>query len=162
VILATSSTRVGRLVLEDPAIGERNPHPADRARRRDGYAATVGLAPDEVARQVHANQAPGWTEMDVAGKIDAAVKTSPDAVRAVFDDNPGWDLHDLIPRLGCPTLLLRAPNDRGGIVSPEAVSLAEANSNVRVVTLPEADHNIHRGQFERFMSEVERFVAGGS
>lgn len=160
LILATSTPRARRLVLEDPAIGWRNADPAERAQRRDSYVATVGLAPAAAAAQVRANRPSGWTEADIEGKIDAVVKASPEAVRAVFDENPGWDLHDLMARLACPTLLVRAPIERGGIVSPEAVSLAEANPNVHVVTLPEADHNIHRGQFDRFMTEVERFLNG--
>jgi pimeloyl-ACP methyl ester carboxylesterase len=159
LILATSTARARRLVLEDPAIGWREADPAERVRRRDGYAVTVGLSPEAAAAQVRANVAPGWTEADVAGKIDAVVKTSPDAVRAVFDSNGAWALHDLLPRLTCPTLLLRAPLANGGIVDDEAVSLAQSNPKVRVVDVPEADHNIHRGRFETFMTEVERFLA---
>jgi pimeloyl-ACP methyl ester carboxylesterase len=159
VLAATAGSRVRRLVLEDPAIGQRSQDPAERAARRDGYAATVGLSPEAASAQVRANVAPGWTEVDVAGKIDAVVKTSPDAVGAVFDTNPGWALHDLLPRLSCPTLLLRAPVEQGGIVDDEAVALAEANPHVRVVTVAKADHNIHRGQFDTFMAELERFLA---
>ena len=160
LILATG-LELRRLVLEDPAIGQRNAEPGERAQRREGYAATVGLTPEAASAQVRANVAPGWTEADIAGKIDAVVKTSPSAVRAVFDANPDWALHDLLPRLTCPTLLLRAPVAQGGIVDDEAVALAEANPQVRVVTVPQADHNIHRGQFDPFMAEVERFLAEG-
>jgi pimeloyl-ACP methyl ester carboxylesterase len=159
LILATSTARVRRLVLEDPAIGQRNADPAERAAHRDGYAVTVGLTPEAASARVRANVAPGWTEVDVAGKIDAVVKTSPEAVRQVFDTNPDWDLHDLLPRLDCPTLLLRAPVAQGGIVDDEAVRLAQANPHVRVVTVDEADHNIHRGQFGRFTAELESFLA---
>jgi pimeloyl-ACP methyl ester carboxylesterase len=159
--LATSTSLVRRLVLEDPAIGQRNADPAERAARRDGYAATVGLAPEAASAQVRANVARGWTEADVVGKIDAVVKTSPSAVRSVFDSNPNWALHDLLPRLTCPTLLLRAPLAQGGIVDDEAIALAEANPKIQVVTVPEADHNIHRGQFEAFMAAVEPFLAAG-
>ena len=161
LILATSTSGVRRLVLEDPAIGQRDGDPAERIRRRDGYAASVGLSPQAAAAQVRASVPPGWTEADVVGKIDAVVKASPDAVRAVFDSNPAWALHDLLPRLACPTLLLRAPLANGGIVDDEAVSLAESNPNVRVVTVPNADHNIHRGQFDAFMAQVEAFLAEG-
>jgi N-formylmaleamate deformylase len=158
LLLATSTNRVRRLVLEDPAIGQRNADPADRDRRREGYAVTVGLERTAAEAQVRASAPPGWTELDIAGKIDAVTKTSPAAVRAVFDANPNWDLHDLLPRLGCPTLLVIAPNAQGGIVSPEAVALARANPNVRVQTVAEADHNVHRGQFEAFMAQVEPFL----
>ena len=47
----------------------------------------------------------------------------------------------------------------GGIVDAEAVSMAEANPNVRVVTVPGADHNIHRGKYDAFMAEVRPFLS---
>jgi pimeloyl-ACP methyl ester carboxylesterase len=159
ILATTSDVQPHRLVLEDPAIGQRKGDPAERAVRRDGYAATVGLTPEAAAAQVRSNVPPGWTEADVEGKIDAVVKTSPDAVRAIFDSNPDWAHHDLLRRLTCPTLLLRAPLARGGIVEDEAVALAEANPQVRVVTIEQADHNIHRGQFDAFMREVQPFLA---
>lgn len=161
LVLATSTSLAHRLVLEDPAIGQRNVDSAERAARRDAYAATVGLTPEAASAQVLANPAPGWTDADLVGKIDAVVKASPDAVRAVFDANGDWALHDLLQRLTCPTLLLRAPLARGGIVDDEATALAEANPHVRVVTVQQADHNIHRGQYEAFMREVEPFLAEG-
>ena len=70
------------------------------------------------------------------------------------------NLLDLFADLRCPTLLVRAAIARGGIVGEEAVSLAKANPRVQVVTIPEADHNIHRGQFDAFMAEVEPFLSG--
>jgi pimeloyl-ACP methyl ester carboxylesterase len=159
ILAATLDVQPHRLVLEDPAIGQRNGDPAERAVRRDGYAATVGLTPDAASAQVRASVPPGWTEADVEGKIDAVVKCSPDAVRAIFEANLNWALHDLLPKLTCPTLLLRAPLTQGGIVDEEAVALAEANPQVRVVTIQQADHNIHRGQFDAFMREVQPFLA---
>ena len=79
-------------------------------------------------------------------------------MKAVFIENGRWDLLDRFAELRCPTLLLRAEVARGGIVGPEAVALASANPHVKVVTVPNADHNIHRGQFEAFMAEVEPFL----
>jgi hypothetical protein len=39
-----------------------------------------------------------------------------------------------------------------------AVGLASANPRVRIVTVANADHNIHRGQFDASMAEVESLL----
>jgi len=50
---------------------------------------------------------------------------------------------------------LRADVSKGDIVGPEAVALASANPRVKVVRVPNADHDIHRGQFDAFVAAVE-------
>ncbi len=104
---------------------------------------------------------PTWTELDIAGKIDASMKGSRTAVQAVFAEGLGGDVLDLVAELRCPTLLLRADVANGGIVDDEAVALVRANPLVTVVTIPEADHNIHRGRFTAFMAQVQLFLASG-
>jgi len=154
---------IRRLVLEDPAVGQRTmpeEQSAQRRRTMEMYVGSVGLGYDEARTRARANLALGWTEQDVAGKVDASMKGSPAAVQAVFDENGQWNLLDLFTSLRCPTLLVRAETSRGGIVGAEALALATANPQVRVVTIPEADHNIHRGRFEAFMAEVEPFLNG--
>ena len=122
------------------------------------YVGSVGLSHDEAEARFRPNLATGWTEEDVAGKIDAAMKGNRAAVEAVFSENGRWDLLDRFAELRCPTLLVRAEVSRGGIVGDEAVALANANPRIRVVTIANADHNIHRGQFDAFMAEVEQFL----
>ena len=87
------------------------------------------------------------------------MKGSRASVQAVFAENGRWDLLDRFADLRCPTLLIRAEVSLGGIVGDEAVELARANPLVRVVTVPDADHNIHRGRFDAFMAEVEPFLS---
>lgn len=159
VHLATSTALVDRLVLEDPALGLRSLGPQGLLAVRESCAISVGLTREAAVQHTRASLADGWTELDVAGKIDAMMKGSPAAVRAVFVENEPWDLHYLIPRLRCPTLLLRAPLEHGGIVDQEAVELAEANPLVRVVTIAGADHDMHRPQYDAFLAEVEPFLA---
>src|SRR5207237_5730063 len=157
---------VRRLVLEDPGVGQRNMSPDQareqaqiQAKRRQAYIDSVGLSREQAEALARPNLALGWTEQDVAGKIDAAMKGSPAAVQAVFTENSRWDLLDRFAQLKCPTLMLRAEVARGGIVGHEALAFAATNPLVRVVTVPDADHNIHRGRFDAFMAEVEAFLA---
>ena len=86
------------------------------------------------------------------------MKGSRASVEAVFAENGRWDLLDRFAELRCPTLLVRAEVARGGIVGQEAVALATANPLVKVVTIADADHNIHRGRFDAFMAQVEPFL----
>src|SRR5262249_5188391 len=99
---------LSRLVLEDPAISTSGGTPEQRAQVVTNYIASVGLTPEASEARVRANVAPGWTEEDVLGKIDATVKTSPIAVQAVFTENGGWHLVDRLSLLRVPTLLVRA------------------------------------------------------
>jgi pimeloyl-ACP methyl ester carboxylesterase len=158
--LATSTDLVQRLVLEDPALGLHGMSAADLVEVRESCANSVGVAREEAERHTREGLKHGWTELDAMGKVDAMVKGSPAAVRGIFLENDPWDLHPLLERLRCPTLLVRAHLEHGGIVDHDAVRLAEANPCMRVVTIDWADHDIHRTQFLAFMTEVEAFFSG--
>jgi pimeloyl-ACP methyl ester carboxylesterase len=166
VQLATSGeATLQRLVLEDPALGFRSARPvsdaeahAARVRAVEGYATSVGLSREEAEARSRLSATAGWTEVDVAGRVDAMVKGSHDAVRAVFRENATWDVIDLLAKLTCPTLLVRAPQANGGIVDDAALAVAASNPLIQVVTVADADHNVHRGQFDAFMAAVEPFL----
>jgi pimeloyl-ACP methyl ester carboxylesterase len=157
--LATSTGRVGRLVLEDPAISTSLMDQREWAEAEELLAGWMGLSRPEAERRASAYLAEGWSSEDVAGKIDAAARGSPASMRAIFAENGRWDLSETLPALRLPTLLLHAAPDLGGVVYPEALALAQANPHVRAVLVPGADHNIHRTRFEEFMTLVEPFLA---
>lgn len=158
-VATSTEVVVERLVLEDPALGLHGKSRQELSKVRESCAASVGLTPREAARRSRESAARGWTELDVTGKIDALRKGSPAAVRAVFMENDPWDLHPLLPRLACPTLLVRASVEHGGIVDDQTVELARTNPHLRVVTIDRADHDIHRTQYLAFMAEVAAFLA---
>lgn len=159
VLAARNQLPIDRLILEDPAISVGSGSSDQRQQVMDMYVSSVGLTPAEAEARVRANAAPGWTEQDILGKIDASVKTSPDSVRSVFYANGPWNNADLLTKLRMPTLLLRAETSSGGIVPEPLVAVARANPLIDVVTVPMADHNIHRGQFDAFIQHVEAFLA---
>jgi pimeloyl-ACP methyl ester carboxylesterase len=163
VVLATShDLAISRLVLEDPAIDTRERDPLQRQERIDNFVGSVGLTPEAANERVRATLAPGWTEEDIYGKIDSSVKGSPASVRAVFEENGPWNTLDRLPELRVPTLLVRAEVANGGIVPEHAVAVARSNPVIQVVTLPQADHNVHRGQFEAFMRLIEPFLTSAA
>jgi pimeloyl-ACP methyl ester carboxylesterase len=156
VHLATSAGLVERLVLEDPSIVMT---PERAATVGAGYAAQMGLPPAEAQAQAPQLRRPGWTDVDVAGKVDAMIKGSADAVRAVFAGG-GWDVRPLYRRIACPTLLLLAEPALGSIVPPDVLAeVRAAQPSMQVTTIPQADHNVHRTQFEAFLAAVELFLA---
>ena len=158
VLLACrTSLPLQRVVLEDPAIAVNAPEHRQEAMRN--YVASVGLSREDAERRVRSTAAPGWTEDDIQGKIDSSVKTSPASVQAVFDENGGWDVTSDLARVSIPTLLVRAEVERGGIVGESVLDVVRANHQVRTITIPGADHNIHRGEFAAFMAAAEPFLA---
>lgn len=157
MVLALSSAGrlVDRLVLEDPALTIES----ERALGLGEQFATQVQQPEAVVRE-NARGLPGWTEIDVEGRVDASRKADPGALRAVFAGG-GWDLVPRFRELHRPTLLMRAEPELGGIVGRRAVAAFAADvPGGRIVTVPGADHSIHRSQFEAFMDAVEPFLRG--
>jgi len=157
IIGARNVLPIHHLVLEDPAINVRGGDPEQGRQAMEMYTSSVGLSREDAEARVRANVAPGWTEQDILGKIDASVKGSPESVRAVFSENGGWDETSRLAELQVPTLLIRAEVSNGGIVNEATVAAAERNPQVKVVTVPGADHNIHRGQYDAFMRSLRDF-----
>jgi pimeloyl-ACP methyl ester carboxylesterase len=145
------------LVLEDPAV-YLDLHPDTRSEAIEGYASLAGRSRKEAEGLVRPNLAIGWSEEDVAGKVDAVMKGDPAAIRAVFAENNPWDQRELIDRVTCPTLLVCAELENGGAVLPPAMAAFRANPNVRLLTIPDADHDIHRTAFDPCMAAVKAFL----
>jgi pimeloyl-ACP methyl ester carboxylesterase len=158
ILASGTELPITRVVLEDPAIAVGGGPPERRQQTVQNYVASVGLTQAEAEQRVRSTAAPGWAEEDIQGKIDASVKASPVSVQSVFAENGAWDVTDNLVRTRVPTLLVRAEVERGGIVGEDVLAAARANPLIQVVTIPNADHNIHRGEFDAFMSAVLPFL----
>jgi N-formylmaleamate deformylase len=94
---------------------------------------------------------PFWIEAKAHFNIDA------------FADQPAADFSvwpEIARGLRCPTLLVTAEVERGAIISPQVAQEAtRMNSNIRVVHVPGARHNIRREQYAIFQSAVRGFLA---
>ncbi len=161
ILASRAALPISRVVLEDPAINVGGGPPERRQETMQNYVGSVGLTRTETEQRVRASATPGWTEADIQGKIDAAVKTSPASVKAVFDENGAWDATENLVLVRVPTFLVRAEVERGGIVGETVLEAIRSNPLISVATIPEADHNIHRGQYEAFMAKVVPFITGG-
>jgi pimeloyl-ACP methyl ester carboxylesterase len=143
---------IRRLVLEDAWLVQGESTPEQRQRQ----AATVGVSLEAADAAARPSLARGWSEADVAGKVDAAVKGSPSAIAATLEANANRDQGPQLAQLTMPTLFLRA--ESGSLLSDETTHQAHANPLITVVTVSLSDHNIHRGQFEAFMAELAPFL----
>lgn len=145
------------VMLEDPAI--------DFSRLNDSaidyYTSDIGRPADELRHEI-TTTSPGWTEIDIEGKIDSLQRVSRDAVVSVFNDasSEGNLLHYLA-KISAPVLLIRAQRDLGSVIGDgaweQAQKLLPAGSVA--VEIAGATHNVHRSQFTAFMSVVDHFLS---
>jgi pimeloyl-ACP methyl ester carboxylesterase len=144
------------VILEDPAI--------DFSQRSDNmvdyYTRDIGRPADELRHEM-VTTSPGWTEIDIEGKIDSLQRVSREAVVSVFNDasSEGKLLHHLA-EISAPTLLIRAQRDLGSVIGEAAWEQAQKllPTGSAAVEIAGATHNVHRSQFAAFMSAVDRFL----
>jgi len=87
----------------------------------------------------------------------AASKQQVDAeVMAWYDFTP-W--RQTIDHIASPTLLIYGEAEKGGIVSKEIVEQAcEINQHISASQIEGAGHNIHREQFDEYITVVRKFL----
>ena len=70
-----------------------------------------------------------------------------------------WE--ELVPRIGCPALLVSGDPAQGGIVTPGlAAIVCAANPHFRHAHIPGTGHNIRRDDFDAYIQLVRAFLAG--
>ena len=81
-------------------------------------------------------------------------------ILAIMDINR-TDWAEYIPQLACPTLLITADPEKGGIVTP-AISdrVRELNQRCSVAHIPGVGHHIHFEDYEAYMKSVRAFLQG--
>ncbi len=145
------------VMLEDPAIT----FAGLREGALDYYTKDIGRPAEELRPEIAATS-PGWTEIDIEGKIDALERVSREAVISVFNDASGeGNLLPYFADIAAPTLLIRAERDLGSVISDavwaQAQTLLPAGSVA--VEISGASHNVHRSQFTAFMNVVDHFLS---
>ena len=146
-----------QVILEDPAYNFGLSGSAERA---IFYAKDIGRPADELRAEITADN-PGWTEVDVEGKIEALHKVTREAVISVFSEaGEEGDLLPLLAHIAAPTLLMRADASLGTTMDEAAWEQAKRYlpANSRAVQINGASHNIHRSKFEDFMQALNNFL----
>ncbi len=146
------------VILEDPAYNFGLSGSEERALF---YAKDIGRPTDELRVEITADN-PGWTEVDVEGKIEALHKVTREAVISVFSEaGEEGDLLPLLAHIAAPTLLMRADSSLGTTLDEAAWEQAKQYlpANSSAVQINGASHNIHRSKFDDFMQALNNFLS---
>jgi pimeloyl-ACP methyl ester carboxylesterase/DNA-binding SARP family transcriptional activator len=84
---------------------------------------------------------------------------STESLRDLLELSLGMDVHEVLPTLDVPTLVLHRTGDRA-IPLAYGRELAQAIPGARMVELPGDDHFSYAGGLDDWMDEFERFVTG--
>jgi pimeloyl-ACP methyl ester carboxylesterase len=95
------------------------------------------------------------------GYCEKSHQSQPSLCRRLFwFDKPSAKVHQImVPAISCPTLILTADPDKGGIVTPEvADEVCAANPNFRVAHIPGVGHHVRFGDQATYMRAVWAFL----
>lgn len=84
---------------------------------------------------------------------------STESLRELIELSNGMDVHEVLPTLDVPTLVLHRTGDRA-VPIEYGRALAESIPGARLVELPGDDHFSYAGDLDPWMDEFERFVTG--
>ena len=152
---------IGRAILEDPPWREPI-ESEDRGNMVEEWRARI-VERKRMSREAVMDQCreehPTWDEPVLGPWAEANRQLS----LKVFSDLGGlsgpWQ--ETAAQISCPTLLITADPDQGGIVTPEvAAEAAELNDQVKIVHIEGAGHSIRREAFEPYVQAVREFLAG--
>ena len=167
LLAAKHPTLARSVVLEDPPFRERldvEPTDAQRAgwqRKWDEWRSSALPRRAQTQAELEGicrRQSPHWHSLEIAPWAEAKLKVSP----SVFDipnlnESDWWQT---LPKINCPALLISADSSRGALMSREVEAhLRKFCPSITLVRLPNAGHNIHRDQFERFILLTSDFFA---
>jgi pimeloyl-ACP methyl ester carboxylesterase len=159
---AENPGRLGRIVAEDPPLRTR----PDVLPAFDGWQ-RLNAAPIPEVAAWFAGEHPTWTSEECRRRAEAICGTHPAVfaeLRAEAESNLASgrvERLDTLSTIATPILVVRGDPALGSMTTPDdARRLAATVPNALVVVTPEAGHNIHRAQPDRFLSAVAPFLAG--
>ena len=116
---------------------------------------------DQMIADVKADH-PHWTDAELEPWADAKQRFNQSVATSVFNAlNPQTvDWQTLLPNVRCPTLVIRADVEQGGILDPAGVTaLRTLIPHVQSAQIGNAGHSIRRDQFDDYMKLVQAFFA---
>jgi N-formylmaleamate deformylase len=151
---------VGALVLEDPPWHIDDPHPpeAEPGALNPFEQWLVELRSKSLPEVMAAGRAanPTWPEVEMEAWADSKLQLD----MKIFKISPDFtDWRKVVPKIGCPMLLITADPTLGGRVTPEvAHQVAALCPSCQVAQIPGAGHNIRREQYVTYLQIVKDFL----
>ena len=159
VILAGRSLPVERVVAIDPGLRQL-PQQWYREMLEEiaPMFALHGAARDAYVREDYA----AWPEIDRERKVHAVATMTLAPLHGLRDENDGESWNVLPALVDYPKpLLLAIADPEETIVAPSdlATVARDGGDEVKIVTFKGEGHNLHRMAFDRFATELDRFLA---
>ena len=112
----------------------------------------------EAVEALGRQERPNWADEEFEPWAESKLRVSLSFAGAIRAAAPlTWQ--EALPKITCPMLLITGDPDKGGIVTPELAEKAkDLSSQVKVVRLSGAGHNVRREQFDGFLEAVRSFL----
>jgi N-formylmaleamate deformylase len=162
LVAADYPNLAGAAILEDPPWREVQPTVAEREVTAAEWRATMLARKSKTIEALPADgrrEHPTWDEIEFGPWSQAKRQVSLNVLQGFATMGAGW--RDTAARITCPTLLITADPELGGIVTPAAAAAAaRLCPALEVAHIQGAGHNIRREGFDQYISAVAAFLAG--
>jgi pimeloyl-ACP methyl ester carboxylesterase len=161
-LAARFPTLTRAVILEDAPW--RPPAPEVDGPRRLGQSSLgqwmrslADMTVDEIVAQERSNH-PTWSEETL--RLWCAAKTRFDLNFLEIAGMGRMDWQEVARAITCPTLLITADPDKGGIVTPEVAAMAkELNTRIEIAHIPNVGHHVRFEAYDAYMDIVRDFLA---
>ena len=161
---------VRAMMLEDPPPWWTRNLPRDgitgEAKRDDGLKNWALQLHSHTRAELIASERqnnPHWTDTELEPWADSKLLFNPLMTASFFNGRSENEIDwtELLPQVGCPTLVLTGDPQKGAILKPTDVAELQALiPQMQMVHIQGAGHSIRRDQFEMYMSAVTDFISG--
>ena len=146
------------LVLEDPPWRDAAPQPpsGNAAPFDKWFREMAELTVDQIVKRSRAEH-PTWPEDVLQTWCAAKKQLDLNFFGTMRIGHTEW--RDIAKAITCPTLLITADPDKGGIVTPAlAAEAAEINPNISVVHIPGTGHHIRFANYDAYLDVFRTFL----
>ena len=153
---------VGALILEDPAwwINDReSPRFAgdDQVNPLEIWIRNLVQLPKDRIFLECREEHPVWSDNVIHYWNEGKLQLDLNIFKSVNFHEFQWQ--EVVKEIKCPTLLITANPERGGIITPEVISFVKKSNNLfKIETIPEASHHIRFDCFEAYMKVFFEFL----
>jgi N-formylmaleamate deformylase len=148
------------LILEDPPWRESDDPAVNGQPTETSLAERVEVISrtslDELIAEARLEH-PAWPDSVINTWCPAKKQLDVNFVSALRLNQTDWP--ESVPLIACPTLIVIADTDRGGIVSPAVAARVQAlNSRCAVVHIPGTGHHVRFEVYDAYMNHVTAFL----